>query len=73
MPHDKKLHTAAGFVIALAGSFFYAPAFGLCCAVIAGLLVVLFDITRYDDIDLNLFLLTSASGLLGAILTEALK
>ncbi len=73
MPHDKKLHTAAGFVIALAGSLLEGPAIGLCCAVIAGLGKEVADEIVYSGFDIEDFLYTCAGGLLGAVLMGAIK
>ena len=73
MPHDKKLHTAAGFVIALVGSFLGGPAIGLCFAVIAGLGKELADEIVYGGFDIEDFWYTCAGGLLGAVLMGVMK
>lgn len=73
MPYDKKLHFGAGFVIALAGSFYDGPAFGFCCAVIAGLWKEVYDEYSYRGFDGRDLAYTCAGGLFGALAMGVIK
>ena len=73
MPYDKKLHAAAGFIIALAGGCLFFPLAGLAFATAAGFFKEVRDWVVYRGFDELDCLATWAGGLLGYIVAEAIK
>ena len=73
MAVDKQLHFAAGLLIAIAVGYTISPEWGFCAAVFAGLMKELRDWGCYQGFDAKDMLATWAGGLLGTILTGAIK
>lgn len=72
MPYDKKLHLAAGILIAFALGVIM-PEAGLACALLAGVFKELFDLFDYGKFDWQDMMATWAGGIIGAIIAGAIK
>ena len=73
MALDKKLHLAAGLLIAILAGYFIAPVWGLAAAVFAGFVKEVRDWGCYQGFDLKDMVTTWLGGLLGTLLMEATK
>ena len=73
MALDKKLHFAAGLLIAISAGFLIAPVCGLAASVFAGVMKELRDWGCYQGFDWRDMVVTWLGGLLGTILTEVIK
>ncbi len=73
MALDKKLHLAAGLLIAILAGYFIAPVWGLAAAVFAGFMKEVRDWGCYQGFDLKDMVTTWLGGLLGTLLMEATK
>lgn len=73
MALDKKLHFAAGLLIAILAGYFIAPVWGLAAAVFAGFMKEVRDWGCYQGFDLKDMVTTWLGGLLGTLLMEATK
>ena len=73
MPFDKKLHFAAGFLIALFFGAVFIPIAGFVLAFIAGISKELLDDVRYSGYDWKDMAVTWAGGLAGYIIMEVLQ
>lgn len=74
MAYDKKLHLAAGFLIALlVGYILHCPLYGFAMAVFAGVMKEIRDWCVYKGPDWRDMVVTWLGGLLGTILMEAAK
>ena len=73
MALDKKLHLAAGLLIAILAGYFIAPVWGLAAAVFAGFMKEVRDWGCYQGFDLKDMVTTWLGGLLGTLLMEAIK
>ena len=73
MAYDKKLHFAAGLLIAILAGYFIAPVWGLAAAVFAGFMKEVRDWGCYQGLDLKDMVTTWLGGLLGTLLMEATK
>lgn len=71
MATDKKLHFAAGLIIALACGFFLSPLNCLVVSVSAGIAKELYDLYDYGEFDWNDMIVTWLGGLLGCLIMEA--
>jgi len=73
MAYDKQLHFIAGFLIAILAGYFFSPLWGLTAAIVAGLLKEVRDWYCYHGFDEKDMLSTWLGGLLGMIITGAIK
>ena len=73
MALDKKLHLAAGLLIAILAGYFIAPVWWLAAAVFAGFMKEVRDWGCYQGFDLKDMVTTWLGGLLGTLLMEATK
>ena len=73
MALDKKLHLAAGLLIAILAGYFIAPVWGLAAAVFAGFMKEVRDWGCYQGFDLKDMVTTWLGGVLGTLLLEATK
>lgn len=67
MALDKKLHFAAGLLIAISVGFFIAPVYGLAASVFAGVMKELRDWGCYQGIDWRDMVVTWLGGFVGYI------
>ena len=72
MPYDKKLHFAAGCIIAVIVAQYSTP-WGLLAAMAAGVGKELVDEIRYSGSDMKDMLATWAGGVVGVIIAEVIK
>ncbi len=70
IPYDKKLHFAAGCLIAISGSLIFSTFWGAELAVCAGLLKELYDLYDYGVFDVNDMLVTWLGGLAGIMIVS---
>ena len=73
MAYDKKLHLAAGLLIAISVGFLIKPVCGLATAVFAGFMKEWRDWYCYQGFDWHDMVVTWLGGLLGTLITEAVK
>lgn len=73
MPIDKRLHFAAGVIIAVFFGAIIAPAAGFVLAFIAGILKELLDEASYSGYDWKDMVVTWLGGLSGFIIMEVLQ
>lgn len=73
MAYDKKLHLAAGLLVAILAGYFISPSYGLAAAVFAGLMKEVRDWGCYRGFDWKDMVATWLGGLLGTILMEAAR
>lgn len=73
MALDKKLHLAAGLLIAILAGYFIAPVWGLAAAVFAGFMKEVRDWGCYRGFDRIDMFATWFGGLIGYFIMEAIK
>ena len=73
MAYDKRLHFAAGLLVAIAVGLACAPVYGLVAAFVAGVLKEARDWFTYRDFDEKDAVFTWLGGLLGMVITGAIK
>ena len=73
MALDKKLHLAAGLLIAILAGYFIAPVWGLAAAVFAGFMKEVRDWGCYQGFDWKDMVTTWMGGLLGTLIVEVTK
>ncbi len=74
MAYDKKLHFAAGLLIAvIVGFILHQPGYGLAAAVFAGAMKEVRDWGCYRGFDWKDMVTTWMGGLLGTLIVEATK
>ena len=73
MATDKKLHFAAGLIIALACGFFLSPLNCLVVPVLAGMAKELYDLYDHSKFDWKDMVTTWMGGLLGTLIVEVTK
>lgn len=73
MAYDKKLHFAAGLLIAISVGFLITPLYGMAAALFAGLMKEVRDWCCYKGFDWKDMVVTWLGGLVGTLLTEATK
>ena len=73
MAFDKKLHFAAGLLIAISVGFLFVPGYGFAAAVFAGLMKELRDWGCYKGFDWKDMVVTWQGGFVGFIVTMLLR
>ena len=73
MALDKKLHFAAGLLIAISVGFLFTPLYGMAAAIFAGLMKELRDWGCYRGFDWKDMVVTWLGGFVGFIATMLLK
>ena len=73
MAYDKKLHFAAGLLIAISVGFLFTPLYGMAAAMFAGLMKEVRDWGCYKGFDWKDMVVTWVGGLVGCIGTMLLR
>ena len=73
MPKDKKLHFAAGLIIAIACGFVFNAYSALLAAVCAGIAKEIYDLCDYGKFDWKDMVVTWLGGFVGFLITTALE
>ena len=73
MAYDKKLHLAAGFLIAVIMGFIVDPITGIGLAIVAGVAKECYDDWKYDGYDIKDMIATWIGGACGFALIALIK